>query len=110
MSRRWADADPERARRFMKAYFEAVARLKAAPDEMARMAVERGYVEKSVETVAKAFREIRWLEGSTQRRVMSDEVLFGQADHVCRILLEDLKQIREIPAFRDWVERDLIAE
>ena len=110
MSRRWADADPARAKKFMQAYFEAVARLKAAPDEMAKMAVERGYVQESVETVAAAFRGIQWLDGSTQKRVMSDEVLFGQADHVCLILRDNLKQIRKIPAFRDWVKPDLIAE
>ena len=43
------------------------------------------------------------------KKVMSDTGIFGQADYVVRILHDDMKTIPEIPAFREWVNMDILS-
>jgi hypothetical protein len=41
---------------------------------------------------------------------MSDAQLFGQAAYVCDLLVNDLKQIKQVPDFKQWVKAELVPE
>lgn len=106
VSRSWADASRERAKRFIAAYFEAVARVKDHPAEAA--AVAAVYTRQPVAVVEENLRRIVWNTAEDQARILSDEGMFGQAEYVARLLHEELGMISSVPAFREWVPADLI--
>lgn len=106
-SRAWVDADPARAKRFFRAYFDAVAWCQGNPGELAAIVADQ--VGKKPEEVAPALSRIRWLDRSAQRVVMSDAMLFGQAVELSRILTE-MGILRSAPEFRKWTRPDLLAD
>jgi taurine transport system substrate-binding protein len=110
VSRKWADADLARAKRLIDAYFRAVEKLAADPAGMARKTAAAGYLgaDADVAEVTKAFELIVWQGAAKQKEVMSDAQLFGQAEFVSRLLVEDLGQIEQAPDFRKWVKAELI--
>jgi taurine transport system substrate-binding protein len=106
-SREWVDADPARAKRFFRAYFDAVAWCGANPQELA--AIVAGQVGKSPEQVAPALLRFRWLDREAQRVVMSEAMLFGQAVELSRILRE-MGILRSEPDFRKWTRPEILAD
>ena len=102
----WVDADPVRAKRFMKAYFEALGWVKTNTDQATEI-VQGKYIQQELETIQKNMDKFIWHDLDAQREVMSDEGIFGQADFVVRILHEDMKTIPRVPAFREWVNMDI---
>jgi ABC-type nitrate/sulfonate/bicarbonate transport system substrate-binding protein len=106
-SRTWVDADPARAKRFFRAYFDAVAWCQANPEELAGIVAEQ--VGKKPDEVAPALRRFRWLDRQAQRVVMSDAMLFGQAVELSRILVE-MEILRSEPDFRRWTRPEVLAD
>jgi NitT/TauT family transport system substrate-binding protein len=103
----WVDIDPERARRFMQAYFEALSWVKANTEKATEL-VQGDYIQQDLEVIQENMDKFVWHDLEAQREVMSDEGIFGQADYVIRILHEDMKTIPERPAFREWVNMDIL--
>lgn len=98
-SRQWFDADPERAERLFRAYFEAVTWCKEHPEELNAFIAAK--LDKPQDEVAAAMANFQWLDWGDQQTVMSDAVLFGQAAAAAEVLLS-LGTVESAPAFRDW--------
>jgi taurine transport system substrate-binding protein len=108
LSRAFADEDPERAREFLAAYFEALAWVKEHPDEAAELVHREGYLPQDLDQIRESLSRFEWHTLEDQHEVMSDEGLFGQTEYVLRILHEDMRAIPEKPDFRKWVRLDLL--
>lgn len=106
-SRKWFDADPERARRLVHAYFEAVAWCRDHPQELHELIARR--VNQPVKDVAAAMKNFKWLDLSAQRVVMSDARMFGQAEFASQVLI-DMELTKSLPAFRNWTRLDVLRE
>ena len=107
ISRSWVDANPARAKKFMRAYFEALAWVKDNPDETIKI-VQGKYIQQDVATIAANMRKFIWHDLAAQQKVMSDAGIFGQAEYIVRILHEDMNAIPRKPDFRKWVNLDIL--
>jgi ABC-type nitrate/sulfonate/bicarbonate transport system substrate-binding protein len=107
LGRKWADADPERARRFLRAYFEAVAWVRDHPDEAVDL-VQGKYIQQDAERIRANIGKFVWHDLEDQRRVMTDEGIFGQAEYILEILHDQMGTIPEKPRFREWVPFELL--
>lgn len=103
-SRAWFDADPDRAQRLFRAYFEAVTWCKEHPEELVNFIAAK--LDKPRDEVAGAMANFKWLDWEDQQTVMSDAVLFGQAEAAGQVLV-DIGTIEAVPAFRDWTRPGL---
>ncbi|MHC4821190.1 MAG: ABC transporter substrate-binding protein [Planctomycetota bacterium] len=106
-SRKWFDADPDRAKRFFRAYFECVTWCRENPEELLDLIAKE--VGKPKEAVAGAMKNFIWLDWGAQRVIMSDARMFGQAAFASEVLKE-IGLIEKLPAFRNWTRPDLFAE
>lgn len=106
-SRTWFDEDPARAKRLLRAYFEAVAWCKANPEELYGIISKE--VNKPVEGVRAAMKNFIWLDWQAQKVVMSEARMFGQAQYASEVLRK-IGLIERIPEFRNWTRLDLFAE
>jgi taurine transport system substrate-binding protein len=107
MARDWADEDADRARRFMTAYFEALDWVKVHPKETVDL-VAGSYIQQDAELIRSNLAKFVWQDAAAQRRIMSDEGIFAQADYILDILVGQMGALPEKPAFREWVRLDLI--
>jgi len=98
-AKEWVDADEDRAKRFFRAYFEAVQWCQDHPEELIEVAME--VTRKDRESVAAALANFTWIGWDGQKVMMSDARMFGQADAVAALLIE-LGKIEAAPAYRDW--------
>ena len=106
ISKAWVDADVERAKRFVKAYFDSVAFVKANPDATADIMVD--IVKQPKDKIVAGLKKFVWNTAADQKRIMSDAGMYGQADYVSKLLHEKMKKIPAVPDFRKWVRTDLI--
>jgi len=106
ISKAWVDADVERAKRFVKAYFDSVAYVKANPEEAA--AIMAPIVKQPKEKVLEGLKKFVWNTAQDQKTIMSDQGMYGQADFVAKLMHEKMKKIPAVPDFRKWVRTDLI--
>lgn len=109
MGRKWADSDPARARRFMKAYFDSLEWMKANLDEAAKI-VQGNYIQQELGLIRENMGRFVWHGAADQRRVMTDKGIFGQAEYVVDILHDQIKAIPVRPEFRKWVNMDVMPE
>jgi ABC-type nitrate/sulfonate/bicarbonate transport system substrate-binding protein len=107
LARAWVDADPARARRFMTAYFEALDWVKAHPDETIELVAGR-YIQQTPEVIRANLDKFQWQDAADNRRVMSDQGIFAQADYILAMLVDRMHALPRRPAFRDWVRTDLL--
>ena len=107
IGKKWVDEDEERARRFLKAYFEALEWVRDNPDEAARIA-GGSYIKQDIELILKNMKHFIWLGAAEQAKVLSDEGIFGQAEYIVEILKSDIKAIPSAPAFREWVNTGIM--
>jgi ABC-type nitrate/sulfonate/bicarbonate transport system substrate-binding protein len=107
MGKAWADADPERARRFLSAYFEALDWVEAHPQEAVEL-VAGHYIQQEPGVIRANLDKFRWQNATDHRKVMSDRGIFAQADFILTILHEQMGALPGKPAFRDWVRLDLL--
>ncbi len=103
----WVDADPDRARRFMEAYFVAIDWLRENLDDAAKI-VHGRYIQQDIELIRKNIKRFIWHGAEDQFRVMSDSGIFGQAEYVSAILHEQIRAIPGRPAFREWVNLEIL--
>ena len=107
MGKQWADSDPALARRFMQAYFEALEWVAANADESAET-VEGKYIQQDLALIKRNLRKFIWHNAKQQRSVMSEEGIYPQADLIIDLLYQQMKAIPVKPAFREWVNLDVI--
>ena len=107
MGRAWADADPERARRFLAAYFEALDWVKAHPRETVTLVAGR-YIQQEPAVIQANLDKFQWQNAADHQQVMSDSGIFAQADFLLEILHGQMRALPRKPAFRDWVRLDLL--
>lgn len=98
----WCDEDPDRARGFLAAYFESLEWVKNNPDSAAEVVHEK-YIVQDVDLIKKNLSRFVWQTLEDQKRVMSDEGIFGQTEYILKILHEEMKAIPLKPDFRKWV-------
>lgn len=107
INRTWVDKKPARARKFMLAYFEALAWVKDNPAKTIRI-VQGKYIQQELATIQANMQKFIWHDLHTQQEVMSNEGIFGQAEYIVRILHEDMKAIPRKPDFRKWVNLNIL--
>lgn len=98
-SRKWVDANPTRARRFFRAYFEAVVWCRDHPEQLIEIVMDE--VRQPRASVEAALQAFHWIDWQGQRAMLSEARLFGQAQEASQLLIE-LGRIRKQPKFRDW--------
>ena len=102
-SKAWVDADPDRARRFFRAYFEAVQWCADHPDELLEIVV--AVTRSPMEDVRTALANFRWVSWDGQRAMLSAQRMFGQAKAV-GALLQELDRVDRVPEAADWTVAD----
>ena len=103
----WADADPLRARKFLKAYFEALEWVKHHPEKAADIAQGR-YIQQDRALIGTSLEKFVWYGIEEQYRVMNDQGIFAQAEYILDILHDQMHAIPVKPKFREWVNLDLL--
>ncbi len=98
----WCDENPDRAKRFLRAYFESLKWVKNNPDSAAEVVHEK-YLVQDLDLIKKNLSRFVWQTLEDQKKVMSDEGIFGQTEYILKILHEDMKAIPTKPEFRKWV-------
>ena len=107
ITKAWVDADTDRAKEFMAAYFEALSFVKSNPDKATEI-VHGKYIQQDLELIRENMKKFIWHDLESQRKVMSEEGIYGQAEYVARILHEDMNKIPEKPDFIKWVNMDIL--
>jgi NitT/TauT family transport system substrate-binding protein len=107
MSKAWVDEDPERAKRLVRAYFEAVAWCRDNPDALITLIAD--HVNEDEAKVRPVLANFKWLTLEDQAVAMSDQMLFGQAQVASEILV-DMGLAKKVPDFRKWTRPDLLAD
>ncbi len=107
LGKSWCDDNPDRARKFLAAYFESLAWVKNNPDSAAEVVHEK-YVVQDVDLIKKNLSRFVWQTLEDQKRVMSDEGIFGQTEYILKILHEEMKAIPLKPDFRKWVPMHIL--
>jgi ABC-type nitrate/sulfonate/bicarbonate transport system substrate-binding protein len=107
MGRSWADADPDRARRFLAAYFEALVWVRDNRQAAAELA-QGAYIQQDLGLIEENLARFVWHDAEDHRRVMSDQGIYAQARHILHILHDRMKAVPNKPDFRRWVRADLL--
>lgn len=107
LGKAWADADPARAGSFMAAYFEALDWVKANPQQTVSL-VAGSYIQQEKTLIQANLDKFKWHDAADNRRVMSEQGIFAQADYILEILHEQMRAIPKKPDFRRWVKLDLL--
>ncbi len=107
LGKAWVDADPARARRFLTAYFEALDWVREHPDEAAAL-VQGDYIQQELSLIRENLGKFVWLGAAQQHEVMSEQGIFAQADLLIDILHGEMHAIPRKPAFREWVDREIL--
>ncbi len=106
-SKEWVDADPARAKRLFRAYFEAVLWCRENPDALIALIAQ--HVNEDEAKVRPVLANFKWLTLEDQAVVMSDAMLFGQAQVASEILVR-MGLAKKVPDFRKWTRPDLLAD
>ena len=109
LSRDWVDQDHIRARQFLAAYFEALVWVRDHPEAVVQLVAGR-WIQQEPDLIAANLARFRWHDAADNRRVMSDDGLFAQADFILDVLHGQMHALPRKPAFRDWVRLDLLPE
>lgn len=107
LGKTWCDEDPLRAQKFLKAYFESLEWVKENPDSAAQIVQEK-YIVQEVDLIKSNLYRFVWQTLEDQKRVMSDEGIFGQTEYILKILHEEMKAIPIKPEFRRWVPMHIL--
>lgn len=108
INKAWSDEDRLRAKRFMKAYFESLKWVDYNSEEAVKL-IQGKYINQDLSLIQKNIEKFIWHDIEDQRRIMTDNGIFGQADYIIRILHEDMKVIPNKPDFRKWVNLDILS-
>jgi ABC-type nitrate/sulfonate/bicarbonate transport system substrate-binding protein len=107
LGRDWVDANPDRARRFLAAYFVALDWVAAHLREAAAL-VQGRYIQQDLDLIEANLAKFIWQGAKAQQRVMSDKGMFAQAELLTGILHDDMHAIPLRPDFRAWVKLDVL--
>jgi ABC-type nitrate/sulfonate/bicarbonate transport system substrate-binding protein len=107
ISRSWLEENPDTARRFMAAYFEALAWVRAHPEQAAEL-VQGRYIQQNLELIQEDLDKFVWYGAADQYHVMSDDGIFAQVDYILDILFEQMQAIPNKPDFRQWVNLEIL--
>jgi taurine transport system substrate-binding protein len=107
LGKSWCLEDSKRATRFLRAYFESLEWVKENSDSSAEMVCEK-YIMQDLDLIKQNLSRFVWLSLEDQKRVMSDEGIFGQTDYILNILHEEMKAIPVKPKFRNWVPMHIL--
>ncbi len=107
ISKSWVDADLGRAKKFLTAYFEAIAWIKANPEATIDL-VQGKYIQQERERIAQNMAKFIWHGKLEQQTIMSEAGIFGQADYIAGMLHEEMRTIPLKPDFRQWVKMDIL--
>ncbi len=107
LGKKWTDENPERAKKFMAAYFKALDFVANNPDKSVEI-IHGKYIQQDKDLISNNLKKFVWYGLEDQKKVMSDEGILGQAEHIVDILHKDIRTIPERPAFREWVNIDIL--
>lgn len=109
LGKKWVDQNPERARIFMRAYFESLEWVKQYPLKAAEL-VHKNYIQQDLALIQKNLNKFIWHGVKDQHQIMSNQGIFAQAEYILDILHDQMGVIPNKPAFRQWVNMDVIPE
>jgi ABC-type nitrate/sulfonate/bicarbonate transport system substrate-binding protein len=111
LSKKWVDEDQNRARKFMKAYFEALDWVKDNPDKAADT-IHGKYIKQKKEVLKRDLAKFIWHNREAQKKVMSDKGILGQVEYVCEMFLNEIggDTLAKKPDYMKWVRMDLLDE
>jgi ABC-type nitrate/sulfonate/bicarbonate transport system substrate-binding protein len=107
LGRKWVDENPQRAQRFMTAYFEALEWVAAHTNEAAEL-VQGKYIQQDLELIRNNINKFVWHNAQQQISVMSEQGIYPQAELIIDILYTQMKAIPEKPEFREWVNLEIL--
>ncbi|MBO8126485.1 MAG: ABC transporter substrate-binding protein [Firmicutes bacterium] len=108
INRKFVDQSPERARKFLEAYFRGVEFVRDHPEEAAKLC-QKYIPDQSVEKIAKGLKGFVWLDAEDQfTRVFTEDGLYGQIEYVIDFLKNTAKRIYVKPNYKEWVRTDIL--
>ncbi|MCK6441014.1 MAG: ABC transporter substrate-binding protein [Planctomycetes bacterium] len=108
LSRAWVDEDEARAKRFVRAYYEAVEWCASHPGETAELAMQYAVGEER-ETIGAALGNVKWFGWKDQAALMSESRTLGMARQIGRVM-KDVQVIEDVPGIDDWLAPELFGE
>lgn len=111
MSKAWYKNNPQRAKRFMEAYFESVQWVmdKANLQQIAELA-QGTYIRQPHPEIMQNLKKLRWNNAATQKIIMSDTQMFKQTNYLLNLLLKYNIFPGKRPDFKKWVKLDVLPE
>lgn len=112
MSKAWVygtDDKLQRAKRFMKAYFESVEWIKNTKNlQQTAELIQGTYIRQPLSKIKKNLKSIRWNSAHEQRTIMSGSKMYKQTDYLINLLQKynDAKQVD----FKKYVYLDVLPE
>ena len=107
IGKKWVDQDPERAKKFMAAYFASVQWVKEHTDEAVNL-VAGTYIQQDSGQITENMAKFIWHDLAAQKQVMSDAGIFGQARYIIDLLHDDMNVIPNKPDFMQWVNLEVL--
>ena len=108
MAKTWHDNNPQRAKRFMKAYFESLQWAESHLEQTAELA-QGTYVRQPLERIKRNLEKIKWNNASKQKSIMSDSQIFTQTNYLLNLLQDQIPSDKR-PDFKKWVNLDTLPE
>ncbi|BBM83310.1 ABC transporter substrate-binding protein [Candidatus Uabimicrobium amorphum] len=109
ISKKWVDSHPQRAQKFLKCYFKALEWVKNNGEEAIKI-IHNKYIQQDIGLIQKNMKIFKWHGLEEQRQIMSEKGIFRQADYILKILHEEMKVIPHKPAFREWVNLQVLPQ
>ena len=111
MSKTWCDNNPQRAKRFMKAYFESVKWVRNS-DNLKQTAelIQGTYIRQPHSEIIRSLKKISWHNASLQKILLSDNKIFTQTDYLLDLLLKYEILQGKRPHFKKWVKYDVLPD
>lgn len=109
INKTWVDSDKQRAKRFMRAYFESVDWVSSHPDDTAAI-IHHRYVQQELSILRDNLQEIKWHSLKDQRQLMSDMGVFQPIEFMIDFMYSKEQQIiSNKPNYREWVNLDILS-
>ncbi len=105
MNAKWVDANPERAKKFMAAYFEGVDYVRANPEETAKTAPK--YTKQTPEIFTLAASKLTWLTKADQCKQLSNQGVYPVMDNLVDFMVM-VKRVDQKFDPRGWARADVV--
>ncbi|NIR89354.1 MAG: ABC transporter substrate-binding protein [Gammaproteobacteria bacterium] len=106
INKEWTDQDPQRAKRFLCAYFKGMDYVMANPKETSETAIK--YTKQPADVYSVAANKFNWLPREAQAVQLSDKGAYPVIDKLIAFMHDQVQKIDNKPDYREWVRADLV--